>query len=149
MRFPCSPSSAARDVEFHEGMQPNDFTININEMTKPTRREYAGEAAKEFLTILDAVAGAVPVPGLSIVVKLALNIIKACEEVHATLEQAQELKLRIKALVLTLVNELKGKKEDEIRAQMIRDIGTLQRSLNNDKVRRCVARLDSSLENFE
>ncbi|KAG6913855.1 hypothetical protein DXG01_003835 [Tephrocybe rancida] len=142
-------------------------------MMKPTRREYASETAKEFLTILDAVAEAVPVPGLSIVVKLALNIIKACEEGHATLEQAQELKLRIKALVLTLVNELMGKKEGEIRTQMIRDIRTLQRefniieaqlneiasqhrfllilcrSLNNDKVRRCVTRLDTSLESFE
>ncbi|KAG6912966.1 hypothetical protein DXG01_010732, partial [Tephrocybe rancida] len=106
-----------------------NLTTNVNEAAKPTRGEYAGEAAKEFLTILDAVAGAVPVPGFSIVVKLAVNIIKACEESHATLERAQELKLRIRALVLTLVNELKGKKEGEIRAQMIQDIGTLQREL--------------------
>ncbi|KAG6903796.1 hypothetical protein DXG01_014834, partial [Tephrocybe rancida] len=128
MCFPRSPSSAARNVDFNEGPdgQPNHPTTNINEVVKPTRREYAGEAAKGFLTILEDVARAVPVPGLSIVVKLALNIIKACEEGHATLEQAQQLKLRIKGLVLTLVNELKGKKEGEIRAQMIQDIGTLQ-----------------------
>ncbi|KAG6914476.1 hypothetical protein DXG01_017037 [Tephrocybe rancida] len=175
MRFLCSPSSAARDADFHEGPdgQPNNFTTNINEVAKPTHREYAGEAAKEFLTILEAVAGASPVPGLSIVVNLAVKIITACEEGHATLEQAQELKLCIKALVLRLVNELKGKKEGEIRAQLIRDIRTLQiefniieaqlneiasqhqfllilcKSLNNNKVRRCVARLDSSLESFE
>ncbi|KAG6906490.1 hypothetical protein DXG01_013689 [Tephrocybe rancida] len=150
MRFPCSPSSAARDVDFHEGPdgQPNNFTTNINKVAKPTRREYAGEAAKEFLTILEAVAGAVPVPGFSIVVKLAVKIIQACEEGHATLERAQELEFRIKTLVLTLVNELKGKKEGEIRTQMVHDIGTLQISLNNDKVRRCAARLDTSLESF-
>ncbi|KAG6905567.1 hypothetical protein DXG01_001954 [Tephrocybe rancida] len=98
--------------------------------------EYASEAAKEFLTMLEAVAAVVPVPGFSIVVKLALNIIKACEERHATLERAQELKLRINTLVLTLVNELKGQKEGEIRAQMIHDIGMLQISLNNNKLAR-------------
>ncbi|KAG6913894.1 hypothetical protein DXG01_003655 [Tephrocybe rancida] len=132
MRFPSSPSSAARDVDFNEGPdgQPNNLTTNVNEAAKPTRREYASEAAKGFLSILEDVARAVPVPGLSIVVKLALNIIKACEESHATLEQAQELKLRIKGLVLTLVNELKGKKEGEIRAQMVQDIGTLQREFH-------------------
>ncbi|KAG6914691.1 hypothetical protein DXG01_015926 [Tephrocybe rancida] len=115
--------------------QTGNLTTDVNGVAKPTRGEYASEAAKEFLTILEAVAVAVPVPGFGIVVKLALNIIKACEESHATLEQAQELKLRIKALVLTLVNELKGKKEGEIRAQMVQDIGTLQ-SLNNDKLAR-------------
>ncbi|KAG6905098.1 hypothetical protein DXG01_004883, partial [Tephrocybe rancida] len=54
-------------------------TTNVSEVAKPTRGEYAGEAAKEFLTILEAIAVAVPVPGFGIVVKLALNIIKACE----------------------------------------------------------------------
>ncbi|KAG6905190.1 hypothetical protein DXG01_004356, partial [Tephrocybe rancida] len=153
--------------------QPKNLTSNVNEVAKPTRGEYAGEAAKGFLTILEAVAEAIPVPGFSIVVNLAVKIIRACEEGHATLERAQELKFRIKALVLTLVNELKGKKEGEIRAQMIQDIATLKRefyiiqtqlneiasqhplrlilfkSLNDDKVRRCVARLDTSLESFE
>ncbi|KAG6914059.1 hypothetical protein DXG01_002731 [Tephrocybe rancida] len=152
--------------------QPNNLTTTVNEVAKPTCGEYAGEAAKGFLSILETVAQAVPVPGLSIVVNLSLNIIKACEEGHASLERAQELKLRIKALVLTLVNELKGKKEGEIRVQTIQDIGTLGRefyiiqmqlneiasqhplrlilfkSLNNDKVRRCVIRLDTSLESF-
>ncbi|KAG6918188.1 hypothetical protein DXG01_015976 [Tephrocybe rancida] len=175
MHFLCSPSSVVCDVNITEGRegQPKNLTTNINEVAKPTPGEYAGEAAKGFLTILEAVAEAVPVPGFGIVVKLAVEIIKACEEGHATLGRAQELKLRIKALVLTLVNELKGKKEGEIRAQMIQDIGTLKRefyiiqtqlneiasqhplrlilfqSLNDDKVRRCVARLDTSLENFE
>ncbi|KAG6912101.1 hypothetical protein DXG01_000621, partial [Tephrocybe rancida] len=55
-------------------------------------------------------------------------------EGHATLERAQELKLRIKALVFTLVNELKGKKEGEIRSQMIQDIGTLKGFVGFDVV---------------
>ncbi|KAG6905500.1 hypothetical protein DXG01_002370, partial [Tephrocybe rancida] len=158
-------------------LQPKNLTTNVNEVAKPTRGEYAGEAAKGFLTILEVVAEADPVPVFGVVVGLAVEIIKACEEGHATLERAQELKLRIKALVLTLVNELKGKKEGEIGAQMIRDVRTLKRfvgfdvmptvtqlneiasqhplrlilfkSLNDDKVRRCVARLDTSLESFE
>ncbi|KAG6912809.1 hypothetical protein DXG01_011994, partial [Tephrocybe rancida] len=175
MHFQCSPSSAIQDINFTEGRegQPKNLRSNVNEVAKPTRGEYAGEAAKGFLTILEAVAEAIPVPGFSIVVNLAVKIIKACEEGHATLERAQELKLRMKALVFTLVNELKGKKQGEIRAQMIQDIGTLKgdfyiiqtqlneiasqhplrlilfRSLNDNKVRRCVARLDTSLESFE
>ncbi|KAG6905358.1 hypothetical protein DXG01_003235 [Tephrocybe rancida] len=154
--------------------QPKNLRSNINEVAKLTRGEYAGEAAKGFLTVLEAVMEAIPVPGFSIVVNLAVKIIKACEEGHATLERAQELKLRMKALVFMLVNELKGKKEGEICAQMIQDIGTLKgdfyiiqmqlneitsqhplrlilfRSLNdNNKVCRCVARLDTSLKSFE
>ncbi|KAG6912506.1 hypothetical protein DXG01_014143, partial [Tephrocybe rancida] len=54
------------------------------------------------------------------------------QEGHATLERAQELKLRIKVLMLTLVDQLKGKKEGEIGAQMIQDIGTLQRFMDFD-----------------
>ncbi|KAG6906201.1 hypothetical protein DXG01_015240 [Tephrocybe rancida] len=135
MHFPWSPFSAVRDVDFTEGPEGErkDPTANVNKVEKPMPGEYAGETAKGFLTILEAVAEAVPVPGVGIVVKLALKIIKTCEEGHATLEQAQELKLRIKALVLTLVNELKGKKEGEIRAQMIQGITILQ-SLNNNKL---------------
>ncbi|KAG6905880.1 hypothetical protein DXG01_017120 [Tephrocybe rancida] len=171
MRFPCAPSLAARDA--YMKAQTGNLTTDVNGVAKPTRGEYAGEAAKEFLTILEAVAVAVPVPGFGIVVKLALNIIKACEESHATLERAQELKDRTKVLVLTLVDKLKGKTEGEIGAQMVRDIGTLQiafhiieaqlseiaaqrqwrlilfKSLNEDKVRRCVAKLNTSLESFE
>ncbi|KAG6839409.1 hypothetical protein C0991_002815, partial [Blastosporella zonata] len=142
-------------------------------MARPTGREYTGEAAKEFFSVLQAVAEAIPVPGFGAAVKVAANIMKACEESHATLERAQELKLRIKALVLTLVNELKGKKLDEIQAKIILDIEALKRemyyietklndiasqhrlliilfrSLNEDKVRKCVARLDTSIETFK
>ncbi|KAG6839393.1 hypothetical protein C0991_003001, partial [Blastosporella zonata] len=110
---------------------PSDSEVDSynNDIRNPTSSEYAGQAAKEFLNILDAVAQAVPIPGFGAAVKIAANIMKTCEESHATLERAQELKLRIKTLVLTLVNELKGKKAEEIQAKLIQDIGMLKKDM--------------------
>ncbi|KAF8069974.1 hypothetical protein FPV67DRAFT_995238 [Lyophyllum atratum] len=139
---------------------------------KPTRSQYAGEAGKEFLKVLQAVADQIPVPGVGAAVKIATGLIQACEESHATLERAEELKLRIKTLVTILVSELKGKKGDEIQEKLKQDIISLEsdlryiqtkldeissqhalltilfRSFNEDKVRRCVGRLENALESF-
>jgi len=43
------------------------------------------------------------------------------------LERAEELKLRIKTLVAVLVDELKGKKADEIQEKLRADILSLER----------------------
>ncbi|KAG6839912.1 hypothetical protein C0991_010415, partial [Blastosporella zonata] len=148
---------------------PNKTAFDVK---NPTRGEYTAEAAKEFLNVLQAVAQAVPIPGFGAAVKVAASIIKGCDDSHATLERAQELKIRIKKLVVVLVNEVKGKKADEIQSKILEDIKTLKedmeyiksrlneiaaqnsllvilfRNINEDKVRKCVARLDSSIESF-
>ncbi|KAG6915471.1 hypothetical protein DXG01_011338 [Tephrocybe rancida] len=182
-RFLRSKSSISKKCD--------DKPLENKDLPKPTGREYAGHAAKDFLSILEAVAQAVPVPGLVASVKLATKIIKACDESEAILEHAQELKHRIKVLVLTLVNELKGRESHEIQAKLRQDIKRLERfvalylfspvngltkkkrrdmeyielrlneitsqhsllvilfrNLNEDKVRKCVARLDTSLKSF-
>ncbi|KAF8074011.1 hypothetical protein FPV67DRAFT_1410258 [Lyophyllum atratum] len=193
-RFPCSPDSAT--LHFDEGTQAKSYflcpcsecTLNLvflqpptkgakpaqdaNNLGKPTAGEYAGETAKEFLKILEAVAQEIPVPGVGAAVKIAMNLIKACEESHATLERAEELKLRITTLVTVLVNELKGKKAEDIQEKLKEDVNCLEKDLtyiqskldeiasqnallmilfkgfNEEKVRKCVDRLSNSLEQF-
>ncbi|KAG6814764.1 hypothetical protein H0H87_007533, partial [Tephrocybe sp. NHM501043] len=159
------------DLSFLFRPPPYEDTFIDNDIA-PTGSEYTSQAAKEFLSILEAVAQAVPIPGFGAAVKIAAHIMRVCEESHATLERAQELKLRIKTLVLILVNELKGKKAEDIQAKLIQDIATLKRDMhyieaklseidsqhrlllvffktvNEDKVRKCVTRLDASLESF-
>ncbi|KAG6842999.1 hypothetical protein H0H93_002600, partial [Arthromyces matolae] len=73
----------------------------------------------------------VPVPGFDAAVKLASNIIRACDVIthidsQANLARAKDLQVRIKTLVAVFVNELKGKKEAEIHARLLEDIKTLQ-----------------------
>ncbi|KDR74709.1 hypothetical protein GALMADRAFT_141056 [Galerina marginata CBS 339.88] len=143
-----------------------------DELAKPTATEYASEAAKSFLDALEAVAGQIPVPGVAAIVKIAKSIIQACDESHATLERAEELKLRIKKLVTILVDELKEKEAGDIQEKLKQDVSSLLsdlkyvqrklndlgsqntlllivfRGLNEDKVKKCLSRLDNSLANF-
>ncbi|KAG5735384.1 hypothetical protein E4T56_gene11116 [Termitomyces sp. T112] len=174
--FPCSPSSAAKNVVddplryVPSSIKASD--ANITNFTPPTGQEYASQAAREFTYVLDAVAQAVPVPVFGAAVKVAVNIIRACDESQATLEHAEELKVRIKTLVAVFVNELKGKKKEEISAKLIQDISTLNkdmeyikktldkiasqhcllliffRSLNDSRVSECVTKVNNSLESF-
>ncbi|KDR71703.1 hypothetical protein GALMADRAFT_229257 [Galerina marginata CBS 339.88] len=142
-------------------------------MAVPTSKEYAGEAAKEFLDALEAVADQIPLPGVATIVKVAKNIIHACDDSHATLERAEELKQRIRTLMTVLVNKLKEKKKGErIQAELEADIQSLSndleyiqgkineissqnalllilfKGLNEEKVKKCMGRLDNSLTNF-
>ncbi|KAF8074034.1 hypothetical protein FPV67DRAFT_1666763 [Lyophyllum atratum] len=167
-RRPCTSTKKPRQPPT-KGAKPAQ---DVNDLGKPTAGEYAGETAKEFLKILETVAQEIPVPGVGVAVKIATNLIKACEESHATLERAEELKLRIRTLVTALVNELKGKKAEDIQEKLKEDINSLEkdltyiqskldeiasqnallmtffRSFNEEKVRKCVDRLSNSLEQF-
>ncbi|KAF8074059.1 hypothetical protein FPV67DRAFT_784802 [Lyophyllum atratum] len=172
--FPCSPDSAT--LHFDKKTQPPTKGAkpaqDVNDLGKPTAGEYAGETAKEFLKILEAVAQEIPVPGVGAAVKIATYLIRACEGSHATLECAQELKLRIKTLAAALVNELKGKKAEDIQEKLKEDINSLEKDLtyiqskldeiasqnsllvvfyksfNEEKLRKCMDRLNNSLERF-
>ena len=48
-------------------------------LAKPNTAEYAGEVTKEFLDVLEAVADQIPLPGVSVAVKIAKNIMQACD----------------------------------------------------------------------
>ncbi|KAF8074041.1 hypothetical protein FPV67DRAFT_783699 [Lyophyllum atratum] len=108
-----------RHDEAHEGARA---------FLEPTAGEYAGERGKEFLKILETVAQEIPIPGVG-AVKIATNLIKGCEESHASLERVEELKLRIQTLAAALVSELKGKKAEDIQAKLKEDINSLEKDL--------------------
>ncbi len=120
-------------------IQQAEGTMNIS---RPTVGEYAGEAAKNILQVVEAVAEQIPVPGVLVAVRTALALVKACEvslgftvslylltyflqDVHASLERVEELKICIKNLAIILVSELKGKKE--VQAKLKEEIETLDR----------------------
>ncbi|KAG6871582.1 hypothetical protein C0995_002881 [Termitomyces sp. Mi166 len=175
--FPCSPSSAAKNVSENDLPQgPTNKEPSDPNITPPTGAEYAGQAAREFFHVLEAVAEAVPIPAFGTAVKVATNIIKACDDSQATLEGAEDLKVRVKILVTVFANALKGKKRQEIPDKLIQDIDVLLRvslrdmeciektldkitsqhcflliffrSLNDNKVRECIAKVNNLLESF-
>ncbi|KAG6883150.1 hypothetical protein C0992_009541 [Termitomyces sp. T32_za158] len=97
----------------------------------PTGNEYAGQAARGFFQTLEAISQAVPIPAFGVAVKIAANIIKACDDTKATLERADDLKVRIKTLVAVFVNELKGKKKEEIHDKLVQDVENLNKFVQN------------------
>ncbi|KAG6871666.1 hypothetical protein C0995_001649 [Termitomyces sp. Mi166 len=177
--LPCFSASATKNLtKYTSPVKPEpahhgkETTGSRTDITRPTGFEYAGQATREFLNIVDNVAPIVPVPGFGAAVKIAINIIKACDESQAALESAKELKSRIQALVVMFGDELKGKKEDDIRAELIHDIDILNKDMksistnldkimsqhrlllwfyrnrNESKVSECVTRLNHSIEKF-
>ncbi|KAF9062395.1 hypothetical protein BDP27DRAFT_1451765 [Rhodocollybia butyracea] len=178
--FPCWPNSASTtptsDDEIISGntneTQKNKVRTDNNDQGAPSKTEYVRETGKELLEVLEAVAEQIPVPGVAIAIKMANNLIRTCENSHATLQQAEVLKKRIKNLAIILVNELKGKKVEEIEEKLRTDIEQLEsdlkyirskldeiaaqnaflvilyQKLNEDKLRGCVERLATALESF-
>jgi len=186
--LPCWPSTTpSRFDDREQSVQAAQLAPDDDGLGKPSSGELAGKAAKEFLNALLAVSKHIPVPGVSAAVGIASSLIQACDDSHATLERAQELKHRIKTLVTILVTELKEeKKMDEIlepkddqggkvngiQEKLQQDIKSLNenleyiklkldqiasqhaflviffRSLNEEKVKKCVLRLDNALESF-
>ncbi|KAG6862896.1 hypothetical protein C0993_001029, partial [Termitomyces sp. T159_Od127] len=93
----------------------------------PTGNEYAGQAARGFFQVLEAISEAVPIPAFGVAVKVAANIVQACDNATVTLERAEDLKVRIKTLVAVFVNELKGIKEEDIQDKLVQDIDKLNK----------------------
>ncbi|KAF9059220.1 hypothetical protein BDP27DRAFT_1453431 [Rhodocollybia butyracea] len=179
--FPCWPKGASSthssDDERPPGnvikRQKHKLRDDNDDLGAPSKSEYTRETGKELLEVLEAVAENIPLPGVAIAVKLAKNLIQMCEDSRTTLEQAEILKKRIKNLAIILVNELKGKKADEIEEKLQKDIEQLEsdleyiqskleeiasqnailvifsRQLNEKKVRGCVERLANALESFD
>ncbi|KAG6810590.1 hypothetical protein H0H92_011202 [Tricholoma furcatifolium] len=185
--LPCFAPSAAQNfddkppkvrsvhipISVIENLLVWDQEGDVANITIPDASEYADITAREFLSVLQAVAQQVPVPGFSSIVSVAANIIKACDDSKATLARAEDLKIRIKTLVAVFVNELKGKKREEIHAKLLQDIESMKRDMdhiqktlekissqhclllvffrgiNDDRVNQCVIKLNNSLESFD
>ncbi|KAF9059133.1 hypothetical protein BDP27DRAFT_522632 [Rhodocollybia butyracea] len=176
--FPCWPkrgsATAASDDDLFPAIELQKQQVrNVNDdLGAPSKSEYAGEMGKMFLEVLDIAAKQIPVPGVDIVIKLAKNLVQTCEDGYTTLKHAKDLKNRIENLTLILVDELKGKKADEIEGKLQKYIKQLQgdleyiqskldeiakqnaflvivfRWLNENKVQGCVERLANALESF-
>ncbi|KAF9065638.1 hypothetical protein BDP27DRAFT_1450112 [Rhodocollybia butyracea] len=178
--FPCWPKSASAAPASDDELFPGNVIEQIKQEVRsdnddlgaPSKSEYAGEMGKMFLEVLDIAAEQIPVPGVDIVIKLAKNLVQTCEDGYATLKHAKDLKNRIENLTLILVDELKGKKADEIEGKLQKYIKQLQsdleyiqskldeiakqnaflvivfRWLNENKVQGCVERLANALESF-
>ncbi|KAG6810359.1 hypothetical protein H0H92_012195 [Tricholoma furcatifolium] len=138
----------------------------------PEPGEYIGVIVKEALSTLSTVANILPVPGLGPAVKLAINIIQAYDDGCATFDRADELRLRMKSLVDVLLDRLNGKTLDDIDDGLKKSIemlhkdmeyiqmtldsiaskGTFKfvmfRSLHEEKVRKCITKLDNAIVQF-
>ncbi|KAF9062390.1 hypothetical protein BDP27DRAFT_1336672, partial [Rhodocollybia butyracea] len=177
--FPCWPSSASATPASDDKIIPGNVTTRQKEVRNdkddlgpPSKGEYARETGKKFLEVLDIAAKQIPVPGVDSVIEVVKSLVQMCEDSYATLKNANELKNRIKHLTLVLVDELKGKKVEEIEGRLRNDIKQLERDLkfiqsklneiatqnailvilfrrlNEDKVQECVGRLGNALESF-
>ncbi|KAF9071507.1 hypothetical protein BDP27DRAFT_1322241 [Rhodocollybia butyracea] len=178
--FPCWPNSASATLASDDKIIPGNVTEpqkeqlqnNNDDLGRPTKGEYARETGKKFLEVLDIAAKQIPVPGVESVIEVVKSLVQMCEDSYATLKNADELKNRIKHLTLVLVDELKGKKVEEIEERLRNDIKQLERDLkfiqsklneiatqnailvilfrrlNEDKVQECVGRLGNALESF-
>ncbi|KAF9065348.1 hypothetical protein BDP27DRAFT_1366476 [Rhodocollybia butyracea] len=160
--FPCWPKKSAllssdNEVFSQRGDILNEVGNDREDLGAPSKSEQVRETGKILLEALEAVAEQIPVPG----------------DGHATLQQAEVLKKRIKNLAMVLVNQLKGKKAEEIEEKLRKDVEQLEndlkyiqskldeiasqnaflvilfRRLNEDKVRGCVERLTNALESFD
>ncbi|KAF9059136.1 hypothetical protein BDP27DRAFT_1431795 [Rhodocollybia butyracea] len=116
--FPCWPKSAsatpASDNVILPGntnkRQKDKVRTDNDDQGAPSKSKYARETGKELLDVLEAVAEHIP-------------------NSHATLQQAEVLKKCIKSLAIILVNELKGKKAEEIEGKLRTDIEQLESDL--------------------
>ncbi|KAF9026438.1 hypothetical protein BDP27DRAFT_1351116 [Rhodocollybia butyracea] len=178
--FPCWPNNASATPASDDKIIPGNVTEaqkeevrnDNDDLGRPTKGEYARETGKKFLEVLDIAAKQIPVPGVDSVIEVVKSLVQMCEDSYATLKNADELKNRIKHLTLVLVDELKGKKVEEIEERLRNDIRQLERDLkfiesklteivkqdailvilfrrlNEDKVQECVGRLGNALESF-
>ncbi|KAF5368549.1 hypothetical protein D9758_002303 [Tetrapyrgos nigripes] len=140
-----------------------------DDIGKPSNSEMAADA---ILSALEVVSENIPIPAVGVAVKAAIRLIELCQQVRASLEQADELRERIRGLSLVLVQGLSGKPLGEITDNLKRDIEQLQDDLqyieeklteisnqhrlllvlfkntNEEAVKKCLKKLDGSLSNF-
>ncbi|KAK7464466.1 hypothetical protein VKT23_006636 [Stygiomarasmius scandens] len=125
------------------------------------------------LVTLQVVASAIPFPPASGAVKAAIHLIEMCQNARTASEQINELRERVKALSLVMVQGLSGKPMEQIPDPVRDDVEQLQKELNviepalkkisernrlvnilfkntNDKaMNKCLRRLNGALGNFE
>ncbi|KAF8208368.1 hypothetical protein K438DRAFT_1521875, partial [Mycena galopus ATCC 62051] len=140
----------------------------------PTTAQYVRGGAKELLSVAETIAGVVPVPLLAEFIKVAANVLEACEEATDVEESVTSLQKRVYSLSVIIVDKVNV--EDGVDADFQRRIQDLQssvnrtldtiskalieiknqnkwllrffRTVNKDKVDGCVSQMDAALKQF-
>ncbi|KAJ7481576.1 hypothetical protein FB451DRAFT_1030272 [Mycena latifolia] len=101
--------------------------LTLDEAT-PTTGAYMISGGKQLAETLDNLASVIPVPFISAFVKVAITVIKACEDATAIEENVKHLQKRVYNLTLTIIDSVpaSGSGSEELRNK----IGGLQSLLN-------------------
>ncbi|KAF9060737.1 hypothetical protein BDP27DRAFT_1452565 [Rhodocollybia butyracea] len=134
----------------------------------PTTSMYALKGGEAFAVTLESLLSLIPVPFVSEFVKVAITVLKACEEATAIEEDVEHLQHRVFNLALLIMGKVGEKPSSELQSRIkdlqfildsiITDLNKLKqqnklllvffRDMNKDAVSKCVNRLNAALEQF-
>ncbi|KAF8208373.1 hypothetical protein K438DRAFT_1713222 [Mycena galopus ATCC 62051] len=163
----CCLNSKSQPVEL---VQQVDAPAGEKHSSTSTTAQYVRGGTKELLSIVKTIAGVVPVPLLAEFIKVAANVLDACEEATVVEESVESLQKRVYSLSVIIVDKVNV--GDSVDADLQRRIQDLQstldsiskalieiknqnkwllrffRTLNKDKVDGCVGQMDAALKQF-
>ncbi|KAJ7105563.1 hypothetical protein C8R44DRAFT_987576 [Mycena epipterygia] len=133
----------------------------------PSYGAYALEAGKTVVETVESLSSLIPVPFLSGLLKLAITVLKACEEATAIGEKVEVLQERACKLTLVIIRdsnpdsnpdaELQSRIND-LHSKIIADLNKIkdQKKIklfffpnsNKDRADKCLGRLNAALERF-
>ncbi|KAJ7485437.1 hypothetical protein FB451DRAFT_1554369 [Mycena latifolia] len=134
----------------------------------PKTIQYMVETVKKLATAMDGVAGFIPVPLLPELVKVAITVLEACEDVTAIEYSVRDLQKRIFSLSVIFIEKVRGKDSEDLQGRIkklqstlniiLKDLDkikgqnkailTIFRNLNKETVDKCHHRVDEALEQF-
>ncbi|KAF8208369.1 hypothetical protein K438DRAFT_1575039 [Mycena galopus ATCC 62051] len=147
-----------------------DAPAGEKDSSTPTTAQYVLGGAKELLSVAETIAGVVPVPLLAEFIKVAANVLEACEEATDVEESVAGLQKRVYSLSVIIVDKVNV--EDDVDTDLQRRIQDLQstldsiskalieiknqnkwllrffRTVNKNKVDGCVGQMDAALKQF-
>ncbi|KAG5653957.1 hypothetical protein H0H81_009074 [Sphagnurus paluster] len=170
--YPTTPATLVPDADNTlTKTHRKESKVDVAELNGTTEG-HVGVTTTEFFEVLETVADNITVLGVPNTVKIAKKVIQACEKSPTGLKHIEQLTRRIQGLITVLVGELKDKKLGEIKEKQKEEIHDLEKdmtyiqqkldklvsqnafftmilkTLNQNKVRKCMARLNNSLESF-
>ncbi|KAJ7485433.1 hypothetical protein FB451DRAFT_1554365 [Mycena latifolia] len=159
-----------------ENLKPNqltekEFGTSVSDeegQASPKTIQYMVETVKKLATAMDGVAGFIPVPLLPELVKVAITVLEACEDVTAVEDSVKDLQNRIFSLSVIFIEEVCGKDSEDLQGRIKKLQSTLSiilkdpdkikgqnkiilaifRNLNKETVDKCHHRVDEALEQF-
>ncbi|KAJ7485486.1 hypothetical protein FB451DRAFT_58018 [Mycena latifolia] len=162
--FPRVNSSSNQLTEKEFGIPASDEEGQAS----PTTIQYMVETVKKLATTMDGVAGIIPVPLLRELVKVAITVLEACEDVTAIEHSVKDLQKRIFSLSVIFIEKVRGKDSEDLQGRIkklqltlniiLKDLDKIKgqnkailaifRNLNKETVDKCHLRVDEALEQF-